>query len=245
MIIFPAIDLKDGKCVRLCRGIAEDVKVYADDPAEMARRFVDEGATWLHVVDLDGAFQGAPVHTDALRNIVNAVDIPIQVGGGLRDTSHIECLLDLGVRRAIVGTRALTDPDTVAEWFKRFGDAVVVGIDARDGLVQVKGWVETTDTRAVDLAKKLETMGVSTIIYTDTSRDGMLSGASIESTSELCEAVSCNIVASGGVSTIADIDQLAALGHSNLEGAIVGKALYENHVTLPELMRAAGVAAVT
>ncbi len=239
MIIFPAIDLKDGACVRLRRGIAEDVKVYAQDPAEMARHWVAEGAEYLHVVDLDGAFKGEPAHTDVIRRIVKAIDIPVQVGGGLRETAHIEALLECGVRRVIIGTRALTNAETMESWIKRFGDAVIVGIDARDGLVQVKGWVETTDTRAVDLAQFLDDMGVASIIYTDTSRDGMLAGASIESTSEMCKAVKCKVVASGGVSTLDDITQLRALGHSNLEGAIVGKALYEKHVSLPELTVAA------
>ncbi|MDA1044775.1 MAG: 1-(5-phosphoribosyl)-5-[(5-phosphoribosylamino)methylideneamino]imidazole-4-carboxamide isomerase [Verrucomicrobia bacterium] len=239
MIIFPAIDLKDGACVRLRRGIAEDVKVYAQDPVVMAHHWVAEGATYLHVVDLDGAFKGEPVHTDIIRRIVEAIDIPVQVGGGLRETAHIESLIDCGVTRCIIGTRALADAQTIDRWITRFGEAVVVGIDARNGLVQVKGWVETTDTRAVDLAQCLDAMGVSSIIYTDTARDGMLAGASIVSTSEMCQAVKCNVVASGGVSTVADIEQLYALGHSNLEGAIVGKALYEKHVTLRELCAAA------
>jgi phosphoribosylformimino-5-aminoimidazole carboxamide ribotide isomerase len=239
MIILPAIDLKDGRCVRLRQGRADDAKVYSNDPVEMAKHWVDEGGEYLHVVDLDGAFEGHPVHLDVISRIAAAIPIPVEVGGGLRTDDDIRKLLDAGVDRAIIGTRAFADPDSLAETVAQFGDHVAVGIDARDGRVQVKGWVETTDMRAVDLARKADEVGVKTLIVTDTATDGMMVGTNVAAMDEICRVVSCNVIASGGVTTPGDIRDLTALRHANLYGAIVGKALYEKSTTLSEMKAAA------
>ncbi len=240
MMIMPAIDLKDGKCVRLRQGLAEEVTVYSDDPAAMARHWQDEGGRYLHVVDLDGAFQGRPMHLEILREIVAAIGIPVEVGGGLRTDADIEKVLDTGVDRVILGTRACEFPEQIEDLTGRYGGSrIAVGIDARDGMVQTKGWVETTDVRATDLARKMEDAGVGTIIYTDTARDGMLEGVNVVQMGEICAAVDCDVVASGGVSTAEDIMALAALGLENLVGAIVGKALYDKTVSVAQLQRVA------
>jgi len=235
MIVIPAIDLKGGRCVRLLQGRADQSTVYSDDPVSMARRWVDEGASYLHVVDLDGAFEGRPVHTDVIRRITAAVDVPVQVGGGLREDGHVRSLLAAGVDRAIIGTRAFSDPEAVRLLAAEFGEHLAVGIDARNGRVQVRGWVETTDVQAVDLAGRVDAMGVGTIIYTDTATDGMLVGTNVAAMDAMCAAVKCNVIASGGVSTVADVTSLRALERPNLAGVIVGKALYEGAVSLPEL----------
>jgi len=239
MIILPAIDLKDGKCVRLRQGKAEDVTVYSSDPVSQARVWLEGGAEQLHVVDLDGAFQGEPKHAEVIGRIVKAVGIPVEVGGGLRTDAHIEQLLRVGVSRAIIGTRALENVEALAALVKRFGDAIAVGIDARDGFVQVKGWVETTGTRATDLAKRVEAVGVRTIIYTDTATDGMLGGPNLEAMRLMCGTVACRIIASGGVSAPEHVRALNALGCANLYGAIVGKALYDGKTTLAAMKAAA------
>ena len=238
MIVIPAIDLKDGKCVRLKQGRADKATVYSDDPAEMARRWAGEGAVYLHVVDLDGAFGGRPAHPDVIAEIARAVDIPIEVGGGLRNDEDVQAVLDCGAARAIVGTRALEDPECVAALAERFGERLAVGIDARHGAVQTKGWVETSTVTAVDLAVKSWQAGASTIIYTDTSRDGMLMGINTAAVVEVCEAVACDVIAAGGITTADDIRSLRALEMGNLAGAIVGKALYEGSTTLAELQAA-------
>ena len=239
MIILPAIDLKDGKCVRLRQGRAEDVTVYSDDPVAQALAWLEQGAEQLHVVDLDGAFQGEPKHAEVIARIVQAIGIPVEVGGGLRTDEHIERLLRAGVARAIIGTRALDSLDSLASLVKRFGAAIAVGIDARDGYVQVKGWVETTGTRAVDLAKQVESVGVRTVIYTDTATDGMLGGPNLAAMAQMCRSVSCRIIASGGVSAPEHVTALKALGCANLYGAIVGKALYDGKTTLAAMRAAA------
>jgi len=239
--IIPAIDLKDGKCVRLRQGKASDVTVYSDDPVAMALQWANEGAQFLHVVDLDGAFKGTPVHTAVIGRIAAAIGIPVEIGGGLRTAADIQSLLDAGVRRAILGTAACKEPDTLAALVRRFGDRLAVGIDARNGLVQVRGWVETTGTKAVDLATTLDGIGVKTIIYTDTAVDGMLTGVNLAGVSSMCKAVKCDIVASGGIASVSDIRALRGLGLSNLSGAIVGKALYEKRTTLRELTASASL----
>ncbi|MBT3193147.1 MAG: 1-(5-phosphoribosyl)-5-[(5-phosphoribosylamino)methylideneamino]imidazole-4-carboxamide isomerase [Verrucomicrobia bacterium] len=241
MIILPAIDLKDGRCVRLRQGRADDATVYSDDPVEMAKRWVDEGGEYLHVVDLDGAFTGAPAHLEVIARIASAISIPMEVGGGLRTDDDVRRLLDAGVDRAIIGTRAFADPDSLAQTVQQFGEHVAVGIDARDGRVQVKGWVETTDMLAVDLARKADAVGVRTLIVTDTATDGMMVGTNVAAMDEICKAVTCNVIASGGVTTPDDVRDLTALQHANLYGAIVGKALYEEATSLRE-MKAACVA---
>lgn len=235
MIILPAIDLKGGKCVRLRQGKAEDCKVYCEDPVEMALDWKKQGAKYLHIVDLDGAFEGKPAHSEVIGKIIKAIGIPVEVGGGLRTDADIQALIDIGVDRAILGTRALTDRQELARLIKKFGSKLAVGIDAKGGKVQVRGWVETTDIDAVKFASEISQAGVKTIIFTDTSRDGMLRGVNLQAMDEMCKAVKCNVIASGGISSLADVQALKKLQRKNLVGAIVGKALYEGTVTLKEL----------
>lgn len=238
--IIPAIDLKSGKCVRLRQGVADDETVYSGSPVEMALHWVKQGGTFLHVVDLDGAFEGRPVHAEVLRKICENIEIPVEIGGGIRTDEDIETLLATGVSRVILGTRACEHPEELARVVEKFGaERIAVGIDARDGKVQTKGWVETTDVSAEELAKQVEAAGVGTIIYTDTSRDGMLDGVNAFEMGKICSAVGCDVVASGGVSGAEDIKRLAALNCDNLVGAIVGKALYEETVTVKELKKTA------
>lgn len=235
ILVIPAIDLKGGRCVRLRQGKADEVTTYHDDPVWMAKRWADEGAKYLHVVDLDGAFQGNPVHQEVISRMVNAVNIPVEVGGGLRTDRDIELILDCGVSRAILGTRAWAEPEQLEQLVDRFGHRLAVGIDARGGRVQVKGWTETTGEEAVALAKRADAMGVGTIIYTDTARDGMLDGVNAKAMDAICAAVSCSVIASGGVSSSTDMQLLKDLKRPNLVGAIVGKALYEGRVKLKDL----------
>ncbi|MBQ6245553.1 MAG: 1-(5-phosphoribosyl)-5-[Kiritimatiellae bacterium] len=241
MTIIPAIDLKGGKCVRLRQGVADDATVYGDDPVAMARHWEAEGGRALHVVDLDGAFNGAPAHAEVVAKIAAALSIPVEIGGGLRNDDHVRAMLDAGVSRVILGTRALAEEAALKRLVDLYGGAkIAVGIDARGGLVQVKCWVETTGTRATDLAKRVSDLGVGTIIYTDTATDGMLSGPNLEAMDKICEAASCGIVASGGISSVKNVRDLVALGRHNLVGAIVGKALYEGRVTVAEMQAEAG-----
>ncbi len=240
MIVIPAIDLKGGRCVRLMQGRADAETVYAEDPVAMARHWEDEGGAYLHLVDLDGAFEGRPMHAEVVAKIAAALSIPVELGGGLRSDAHVRAMLDCGVDRVILGTRALEEPAALQSLVDTFGRRIVVGIDARDGLVQVKGWVETSKVGALDLAAQVDAMGVDTIIYTDTSTDGMMRGHNLAATKAMCDAVSCNVVASGGVSSVQDVQALTALNHPRLSGAIVGKALYEGAVTLAELLDASG-----
>lgn len=230
--ILPAIDLQGGQCVRLRQGRADDVTVYSPDPVEMALHWQREGGDFLHVVDLDGAFAGHPVHTEVIGRIVQALSIPVEVGGGLRTDADVDALLAQGVSRVILGTRACHSPATLAALVERYGDKIAVGIDARDGRVQVKGWTETTGALATELATQMGDIGVATLIYTDTARDGMLHGVNTEAMAAICDATRCAVIASGGVSTVADIRALAELRRPNLTGAIVGKALYEKQVTI-------------
>ena len=225
--------------MRLRQGLADEVTVYSDDPVEMAKHWVDEGGEFLHVVDLDGAFQGAPAHLDVIERIVRAIPIPVEVGGGLRTDDDVRRVLEAGAERAIIGTRAFADTDSLAESVRLFGEHIAVGIDARDGRVQVKGWVETTDMSAVDLAKRADELGVATLIVTDTATDGMMVGTNVSAMDEVCRAVSCSVIASGGVTSPRDVRALAELGHANLAGAIVGRALYEKTTTLSEMKSAA------
>lgn len=237
MKIFPAIDLRGGRCVRLRQGRAEDETVYSDDPVRMALSWQDQGAEFLHVVDLDGAFAGRPVHTGLFRELAAALRIPFEVGGGLRTDDDVRAVLEAGAARAILGSRAVSDPDCVARLAAAFGrERIVAGIDARDGLVQVAGWTETTRTRAVDLAADLAARGAGTFIYTDTATDGMLGGPNLTQMAAICDAApGCAVTASGGVSSPYDVKNLMALGRANLVAAIVGKALYDGRTTLREL----------
>lgn len=240
MIILPAIDLKDGKCVRLRQGRADDVTVYGDDPAEQARDWRNQGGQELHVVDLDGAFDGVPRHAEVIKRIIEAFEGPVEVGGGLRDFTSVGAVLEAGAARAIIGSAALEDPHFLTEAVAIWGDRIAVGIDARNGFVQTRGWVETTEVIATELAKAVEQCGVSTIIYTDTATDGMLGGPNLSQLAAICDAApSCFITASGGVSSPYDVENLKALERKNLRAAICGKALYDGRTTLKAMNIAA------
>ena len=232
MIFFPAIDLKDGQCVRLFQGDMDQVTVFGDDPAGQAKGFADAGAKWLHVVDLNGAFSGRPVNEDAVSGILDRIDIPVQLGGGIRDMQTIDFWLDRGVRRVILGTVAVRDPDLVKQACKRHPDRVVVGIDARDGMVAVEGWTELSEITGLELAKEFEDCGVAAIIYTDIARDGAMDGPNIEATVGLANAVSVPVIASGGLSSLEDLEALKAAGTGLLEGVISGRALYDGRIDL-------------
>ena len=240
MIILPAIDLKDGKCVRLRQGRAEDVTVYGDDPAEQAKDWADQGGKELHVVDLDGAFAGTPKHAEVIRRIIEAFRGPVEVGGGLRTQEALRAVIEAGATRAIIGSAALEDPEFLTSAVELYGDKIAVGIDARNGFVQTKGWVETTQVKATDLAEAVARIGVKTIIYTDTATDGMLGGPNLSQMAAICDAApTCQITASGGVSSPYDVANLKALERSNLRAAIVGKALYDGRTTIKEMNIAA------
>ena len=240
MIILPAIDLKGGKCVRLRQGRAEDVTVYGDDPCEQARDWREQGGQELHVVDLDGAFAGTPKHAEVIASIIKAFGGPVEVGGGLRTSEALRAVLEAGATRAIIGSAALEDPEFLSQAVELYGDRIAVGIDARNGFVQTKGWVTTTDVKATDLATAVAKAGVKTIIYTDTATDGMLGGPNLTQMAAICDAApTCQITASGGVSSPYDIANLKALERSNLRAAIVGKALYDGRTTLKEMNFAA------
>ena len=235
-----AIDLKDGKCVRLRQGRADDVTVYGDDPAAQAKDWREQGGEELHVVDLDGAFAGTPKHAETIARIIEAFGGPVEVGGGLRDPESLRAVLEAGAARAIIGSAALEDPAFLSEALELYGDKIAVGIDARDGFVQTKGWVETTKVKATELAAAVAKAGVKTIIYTDTATDGMLGGPNLTQMAAICDAApTCQITASGGVSSPFDIENLKALERPNLRAAIVGKALYDGRTTLKEIKRAA------
>lgn len=229
MIILPAIDIKDGHCVRLYQGDYSQLTQYGDDPVAVAVRWQDAGASWLHIVDLDGAMQGAPVNIELIGRMRAATHLHIEVGGGMRSLEHIERVLDLGVDRIILGTVAITNPTLLHEALARWGEKIVVGIDARDGWVAIAGWLETSRVQAADLAIQLSAIGVRRFVYTDISRDGAMNGPNFESLAEMCLATTSSIVASGGVRSIADLQALDSLG---IEGTIVGKALYTGDMDL-------------
>ena len=233
MILYPAIDLKDGACVRLLRGEMEAATVFGTDPAAQARAFQDAGCRWLHLVDLNGAFAGTPVNGAAVEGILAAVTVPAQLGGGIRDRATIEAWLEKGIRRVILGTAALRDPELVRQAAAAHPGRVAVGIDARDGRVAVEGWAETSDVTALDLARRFEDAGVAAIIYTDIERDGAMRGPNVEATAALAQAVAIPVIASGGVSSIDDLRALKASG-APLDGAISGRALYEGKLDLAE-----------
>ena len=238
MLIIPAVDIKDGKCVRLTQGSMDAVTVYCDDPAEMARRWAQEGAELIHLVDLDGAVRGSAANFDVIKRITDSIDTPVQIGGGIRELSTAARYLALdGVKRIIIGTAACDDQEFLKGLTQRFPGRVAVGIDAKDGRVAIKGWKTVTEVQAVDLAKRLEGAGVACIIYTDISRDGTLAGPNVEATVELAGSVNIPVIASGGVSSIRDIE---AYKGKNIEGIIIGKALYTGDVDLKEAIRAAG-----
>jgi phosphoribosylformimino-5-aminoimidazole carboxamide ribotide isomerase len=237
MLIIPAIDLKGGRCVRLLRGDLQAETVYGDDPVAMGRRWADAGARYLHVVDLDGAVRGAPVNGDAIAALCATLSIPVQVGGGVRTVERAGEILAMGADRVIFGTAALEQPDVVADACRRFPDRVAVGIDARGGNVAVKGWVETSATPAVDLARRLEGAGVACIIYTDIERDGTQQGVNVAATRAVAEAISIPVIASGGVGSLADIGALLSCESAGVTGVIVGRALYTGAVRLEDALR--------
>jgi len=234
MIVIPAIDLKEGNCVRLEQGEMNRDTVFSDNPAEQALKWQEAGAELLHLVDLDGAFAGIPKNKAAIEAIIKAIRIPAQLGGGIRDIATIEAYLSLGLSRVIIGTAAQRNPELVIEACQKFPGQIVVGIDAKNGMVAVQGWAELTDISAVDLAKKFEDCGVAAIIYTDISRDGMMGGPNLESTKALAEAISIPVIASGGVSSLKDIENLMAIEASGVTGAITGKAIYTGAINLRE-----------
>ncbi len=236
MILYPAIDLKDGQAVRLLRGDMEKSTVFNDDPASQAMEFVAAGCEWLHLVDLNGAFAGEPVNASAVEAILARTKVPAQLGGGIRDMATIEQWLAKGLQRVILGTVAVENPDLVRQAAKAFPGQVAVGIDARDGRVATKGWAEETDVMVTDLARSFEDAGVAAIIYTDINRDGAMQGPNVEATAALAQAVSIPVIASGGVSSLDDLIALRDCG-ANLNGAISGRALYDGALDLTEALR--------
>jgi len=237
-MVIPAIDLRNGKCVRLRQGKPTDETVYSTDPVKMAVTWEKEGAKMLHVVDLDGAFTGRPVHTEIITKIAGTLKIPVQTGGGLRTAEQIQHLIDNGVSRVIIGTAACQSDKETGALIEKFREKLAIGIDAKNGFVQTKGWVNTTTINALDLAGKLDRLGVQILIYTDTGRDGMLSGPNTGAIATFCGKVHCRVIASGGVSKPDDIIKLSKLALSNLDGIIVGKALYEGNISLRNILAA-------
>jgi phosphoribosylformimino-5-aminoimidazole carboxamide ribotide isomerase len=237
--IIPAIDILDGKCVRLRQGKFDQVTVYFDDPADAAKQWADQGASRIHIVDLKGSAVGKPQEAHSIKRIVEAVQIPVQVGGGIRSLEAAKAVLDLGVNRVIIGTSAVLDANLAETLFQSLGDNVALAIDARNGKVAIKGWQETTLEDALEFARRMEALGARRIIYTDISRDGMLSGANVESIRRIVEALHIPVIASGGISTISDIKALKELEPLGLEGAILGKALYSGALKLSEALAAA------
>lgn len=238
MRVYPAIDLKEGKAVRLLQGRMEDATVYAENPEEVALGFKEQGAAFLHIVDLDGAFAGRPVNDLVIRELVKSSRLRVQVGGGIRSLERIEELLNLGVERVILGTVAVRNPGLVEEAVARYSDAIVVGIDAKEGRVAVQGWAETTELQAIDLALRMKEVGVKHLVFTDISRDGMLQGPNIQSTVELARLSGLQVIASGGVSRLEDLLKLRAEASQGvtIEGVIIGKALYSGAFTLSEAL---------
>ncbi len=241
LTLYPAIDLKDGRCVRLKRGVMEDATIYGDDPAVQARLFESVGFKALHVVDLDGAFAGRSMNATAVRAILSACHIPVQLGGGIRDMASISSWLELGVSRIILGSVAVKNPALVRQAAKIFPGQIIVGIDARDGMVATEGWSQTSTLTATEIAKHLEDSAITAIIYTDIARDGMLSGLNLEATEALAATVAINVIASGGVAGVEDIVRLreASSRHSNLVGAVVGRAFYDGSLAPKTALAAA------
>ena len=237
MILFPAIDLKDGACVRLKRGEMAEATVFNEDPAAQARAFQAQGFSWLHLVDLNGAFAGMPVNATAVEAILASVSIPVQLGGGIRTLGQIEDWLARGIRRVILGTAALKSPALVTEACRHFPGRIAVGIDARKGRVAVEGWAETADITTIELAKRFEDVGVAAIIFTDIDRDGVLEGLNIAQTLALAHATSIPVIASGGLASIADVRRLLEPDCRILEGAITGRALYDGRLDAGEALR--------
>lgn len=238
MLIIPAIDLKDGACVRLRQGLMDDSTVYGDNPVEMARRWVEAGTRRLHLVDLNGAFDGKPINGDAVTSIAKAYpDLPIQIGGGIRNLETIEHYINAGVNYLIIGTRAVKDPGFVSAACKAFPGHIIVGLDAKDGLVATDGWAQVSDIKATELAKRFEQDGVESIVYTDISRDGMMQGVNVEQTVAMARASSIPVIASGGITNMSDVEALALVEGEGILGAITGRAIYEGTLDVSEAQR--------
>lgn len=240
MEIIPAIDMMDGKCVRLVQGRFDQSTVFSDDPVDAARRWVDEGAQRLHLVDLNGSRVGVPQEIETIRRILSAVNIPTQLGGGIRSLETAKQMIELGVGRVIIGTSAALDTEMAQAMFGELGDKAILGVDAKDGYVAVKGWQETTQETAVEFAQRMQALGAKRVVYTDISRDGMLQGVNAAAMQQMAQALDIPVIASGGVSTVEDIRVLRNLEQFGIEGAIVGKALYTGDVILAEALAAAG-----
>ena len=240
MLIIPAIDLQGGRCVRLRQGDMDNSTVFSDDPAAIARKWVDAGAERVHVVDLDGAKQGKPVNTAAIKAIVEACgDVPVQLGGGIRDEDAVQDCLNMGIQFVIIGTRAVSAPHFIGDLCAEFPNHIIVGLDAKDGKVAIDGWSKLSKHDVIDLAQHFEDDGVEAIIYTDIARDGMMEGVNVEATRQLAASINIPVIASGGVSTMADITGLKAVEDDGIMGAIVGRALYEGSLDLAETIKAA------
>lgn len=241
MLIIPAIDIRDGKCVRLVKGRLEEETIYSDNPPQMARAWEDQGAAMLHLVDLDGAFAGRPKNLEVIKRIRKEVSIPLQLGGGIRNLETIEAILGAGIDRVILGTAAISDPDLLSQAIGKYQDKIAVGVDSKDGKVGTEGWVNSASQGVLDFARTLESMGVARVIYTDISRDGTLVGPNLEGIIQFLEAVpKMKIIASGGMSGIDDVKALAGLDYPNLEGVILGKALYSKKIDLKEAIQLGG-----
>ncbi len=234
MRIYPAIDIKDGKCVRLFKGRFDDVTVYGDDPAAMAKKWESLGGEYIHVVDLDGALKGHGVNAEVIRKICSSVNVPVQTGGGIRTMEDIEYKLACGIDRVIIGTKAVTDAEFVKRAVDKYREKIVIGIDAKDSMVAIEGWEQVSDFTAVDFAKKMEAIGVQTIVYTDIATDGTLAGPNVAAMEEMAKSVKMDVIASGGIGNIAHIESLIPTG---VEGVIVGKALYTDSVNLTEAVK--------
>ena len=241
MLLIPAIDLKEGRCVRLKQGLMDQATVFSDNPAETALHWVKQGARRLHLVDLDGAFAGRPENSEAITAILQAVsqDVPVQLGGGIRNLQTIEHYLNLGLRYVIIGTAAVKNPEFVREACKEFAGHIIVGLDAKDGMVAIDGWATVTDHHVIDLSKRFEDDGVNSIIYTDIGRDGMMSGVNIEATVKLAEAVDIPVIASGGLTDLNDIRALCAVEKSGVAGAVTGRAIYEGSIDFAQAQKLA------
>jgi phosphoribosylformimino-5-aminoimidazole carboxamide ribotide isomerase len=238
MIIYPAIDLKDGKCVRLYKGDMNQATIFNDSPASQAKIFQDQGFKFLHIVDLDGAIAGNSANENSVKEILSSISIPAQLGGGIRNLATIEKWLDLGLKRVILGTVALQNPDLVKDVAKKFPNQIVVGIDAKNGMVATHGWVESSSTSVIDLAKKFEDAGVAAIIYTDINRDGTGQGVDFEGTKKLSEAIKIPVIASGGIGSFEDVKKVADL---KIDGVIIGRALYDKKIAATDLITMSNV----
>ena len=235
MQLYPAIDIKEGKCVRLTQGVFDNIKVYSDSPSQIAKLWVSQGATFLHLVDLDGALAGKAVNGAIIKEIIEAVDVPVQLGGGIRSEEAVKSILDLGVHRVIIGTKAVKEPEFIKVLIERFGpEQIEAGIDAKDGKVAVEGWEKVSTLTAIELCSKMKEYGVRHVVYTDISRDGMLTGPNISATKKLTEEIGMDIIASGGVSCMEDLQKLYEEG---IGGTIIGKALYEKRLNLEDAIR--------